>query len=561
MSERRRLATGVLGAAGMIAALTLASRLAGFLRWLVQAWAVGATSTGTAYASANLVPNVLYEIVAGGALAGAVVPLLAVPLARSMRGDVDRIASALVTWVVLVLTPVALLVVALAEPIAPLIAGRQSPETIALTATFLRVFALQIPLYGVGVVLTGILQAHKRFFWPAFAPLLSTGVVVLAYLAFGALTAWRMPGAEDVARWPVLWLAWGTTAGVAALSLPLLVPVARLGVRLRPAVRLPEGVGRRAAHLATAGLATVLAQQVSVLVTARVANDFGSPGTFPVYQYANAVYALPYAILAVPLATSVFPRIAEHLGAGRKEAGVDLLARSTRTVLVAGVLGAALLTGLAPTATEVFALRGPMPGMTAAITSLAPGVVGYALMFHLTRALYAMDRGAGAVRGAGGGWLVAAAASWGLAALLVGGRGTAGDVAGAGGGAATATLVAIGLGTSLGMTVAGLVLLLEIRRGAGPEALRGLARSALVALLGGAAGAFLARLAVEAILGALPGPVGALLGAAAGALLAGGLVLGALLLGDRETLRAVRTRGRSDGADDPEGGSAAAGGE
>lgn len=560
MTARQRLASGVLGAAGMIAALTLLSRLAGFVRWLVQAWAVGATSTGTAYASANLVPNVLYEIVAGGALAGAVVPLLAVPLAQSIREDVNRIASALLTWVVCALTPVALLVVAFADVLAPLIAGAQSAATLDLTADFLRVFAIQIPLYGIGVVLTGILQAHKRFFWPAFAPLLSTGVVILTYVGYGAMTSWLMPRAEDVAAHPILVLAWGTSAGVAAMSLPLLVPVVRLGVRLHPAVRLPEGVGRKAGALAASGLATVMAQQVSIVVTARVANDFGPPGTFPVYQYANAVYALPYAILAVPIATSVFPRIAEHLGAGRDKEAATLLASSTRTVFLAGVAGAALLAGLAPTATEVFALRGPMPGMTAAVTALAPGVIGFALMFHLTRALYSMHRGAGAVRGAGTGWLLAAAASWALAsafaaggagegvggalAHLLDGSGTAADsaVRAADVNAATATLTAIGLGSAIGMTFAGLWLLAEVRRAAGRAALAHLPRTAGVALAGGTAGALAARAVVGLILGSMPGILGALVAAVAGALIVVVVLVAAVGLGDRGVLNALRSR-------------------
>ena len=528
----RRLTSGVLGAAGLIAALTLASRLVGFVRWLVQAWAVGATDTGTAYASANTVPNVLYEIVAGGALAGAVIPLLAVPLARHLREDVDRISSALLTWVLLALTPLALVVIAAAHPIAAALNGAAGEPAVALTATFLRVFALQIPLYGVGVVLTGVLQAHKRFLWPALAPLLSTAVVIVAYVAFGATTAWRSPSPEDLPGVAVTWLAWGTTAGVAALSLPLLVPVARSGVRLRPTLRFPDGAAGRARALALAGLATVVAQQVSVLVLLTVANTYGPAGTYPVYQYANAVYALPYAVFAVPLATSVFPRVAERLGTGRAEAAAHMLAGSTRLVLAAAVLGAALLAGLAPAATAVFELRGPMPGMTAAITALAPGVVGYALLFHLTRALYAMDARRAAVRAAALGWLVVAAASWLLAALPVGGPGPAGD-------GATRTLVAIGAGTSIGMTVAGIALLVETRRAAGPAALAGLPRTLAVTVVGAAAGAVVARLSVEALLDAAPGgPLGAavLAAAAGGAIVAAG-VGAPLYLADRATLR------------------------
>ena len=57
-------------------------------------------------------------------------------------------------------------------------------------AGMLRVFAPQIPLYGVGIVLAGLLQAHRRFAWPVLAPLLSSVVVIATYAAL------RRRGAE-----------------------------------------------------------------------------------------------------------------------------------------------------------------------------------------------------------------------------------------------------------------------------------------------------------------------------------------------------------------------------
>ena len=72
-----------LGAkAGQVGTFTLASRLLGFLRWVVQAATVGSGAMAGAYSSANQIPNVFYEVVVGGALAGTVVPLLAGAIAH-----------------------------------------------------------------------------------------------------------------------------------------------------------------------------------------------------------------------------------------------------------------------------------------------------------------------------------------------------------------------------------------------------------------------------------------------------------------------------------------------
>lgn len=524
-SRARRALTGVAGAAGMIAVLTLASRVVGFVRWLVQSWTLeGGSATAGAYATANQIPNVLYEVVAGGALAGAIVPLLAAPLARRLHDEVDRTASALMTWMLLGLVPLGVLVAVLAGPIASFIPMEGDAQRDLMTY-LLRVFAVQIPLYGFGVVLTGVLQAQRRFFWPAIAPLLSSVVVLVSYVLFGALADGAQNDPAALSGTAVAWLAWGTTAGVAAMSLPLLVPVHRAGVRLRPALRFPPGVASRAWHLGAAGLGGLIAQQASVALILYLAPLGGHDGTLSVYQYAQAVYLLPYAVLAVPLATAVFPRLAEK--AADRPAFADLAARSTRTVLAVSLVGVAVLVAVAPAATAVFSLRAEMPGMTQAVTTMAPGVVGMALVFHVTRVLYALDRGRTAVIATATGWGVVALGSW----VLV--WAWAGD-----GGDQVATLTAFGVATAVGMSVAGVLLLAGLRRAAGAAALTGTARTLLVAGTGAGVGALVGRFAADAVLdlagtGALTG----VMAAALGAIVAGGAVAGAVTALDRSTVR------------------------
>src|SRR5690606_13569316 len=285
-SRLRRLLGGVAGAAGAIAVLTVASRVLGFGRWMVQSATVGPTATGDAYAVANLLPNVLYEVVAGGALAGVVVPLLAAPVAKRLREEVDDVASALLTWVLVVLAPLGLAVALLARPIAgllPVPTGADQAAVEDLTTYFLVVFSPQVPLYGVGIVLTGVLQAHRRFMAPAIVPIASTLVVVAGYLVFGRLAQGLLNDPAGLSDPALAVLAWGTTAGVVALSLPLLVPVLRCGVRLRPRLSFPPGVARRLGHLAAAGVGGVLAQQVAVLVVMVQARSGGVAGTFNVF--------------------------------------------------------------------------------------------------------------------------------------------------------------------------------------------------------------------------------------------------------------------------------------
>ena len=121
--NRRTVAQGVAGAAALIAVLTLLARVAGFGRTLVFTNTVGADSTGDTYQAANTVPNIVFEVVAGGALASLVVPMLAGGIAAGNREQVRRTASALLGWALLVLTPLAVAIAVFAEPIARLLLG------------------------------------------------------------------------------------------------------------------------------------------------------------------------------------------------------------------------------------------------------------------------------------------------------------------------------------------------------------------------------------------------------------------------------------------------------
>src|SRR5699024_10822326 len=170
----------------LVSIITLFTRLVGFLRWLVFSPTVGAGTVGTAYQSANQVPNILFEVVAGGALAGAVIPLLAIPLAQTDRDTAGRIASALLTWAVSVTLPLSIVLAVLAPATPDLPADPNTPDSAEAqsTAQFLLMFSPQLVLYGIGAVLTGVLQAHRKFLWPAFAPLLSSLVVIGSYVAY-----------------------------------------------------------------------------------------------------------------------------------------------------------------------------------------------------------------------------------------------------------------------------------------------------------------------------------------------------------------------------------------
>jgi len=525
--SRRAVLSGLAGAAALISAVTVVSRLLGFARNLVFTNAVGLTDVGDAYNWANTLPNVLFEVAAGGALAGALIPVLAAPIARQDRGQVDRTVAGALGWTLIVLVPLAALLAAFSGPISHALAGGHGADQAELIQFFILVFAVQVPMYGVAVLLYAVLQAHKKFFWPAFAPVMSSLVVIVTYLVYGALANGEVndagkldPGALDA-------LAWGTTLGVAAMCLPMFVPVHRLGVRVRPSLRFPEGVGRRLLGLALAGVGSVAAQQLTLLVIAGVASS--DRGAFTQFLYVQQVYLLPYAVLVVPLATSTFPRLAARAAAGDRDGFARMASTTTRGVLVAAAVGGAAVVAAAGSVATIFGTLARDPqvvdAMSGALTWMVPGLAGFAVMFHASRALYALERGRAAVTANVTGWGVVAIGVVVLTAL---------DVPAGG------TVVSIGAASSVGMLVGGVVALVALGRAAGRAVWTGIARTAGVLVLGAVAGAVAGRWISDTVQDVAGDGMAAAVGAAAGGGIVAALVVAVAVLAlDRGTVTGV----------------------
>lgn len=513
----------IAGAAALIAVLTVVARAAGFGRTMVFAWAVGDNDLGDIYLAANLIPNIVFELVAGGALASLVVPLLAGAVAAGDRAAVARTTATLLTWSLTLLVPLALVMALAAPQIIDLLGADATAQEVTVGAQMLQIFAPQLPLYGIGIVLTGVLQAHRRFAWPVLAPLLSSVTVAAAYVTFAGV-AGRGTRVAELGTPGLLVLAVGTTLGVAVLAGCLVPPVSRLGIRVRPGWRFEAGARARVGGLAAAGAVTVGAQQLAMLVVLW-RGQAGPEGSWVLFTLAQTIFLVPWAVLAVPVATAAYPGLAEAAATGRVARYRATLATTTRAVLLLSLLGAAVLAGLAVPIATLIGLLMPASGgagvasgadsvdrLAAGIAGFAPGLAGYGLFAVLSRALYARGDTGPAAAAAATGWAVVAGAAVVLAAALPAGQ----------------RVLALTAANAIGMTVLGAGLLLAVarrvpgRRGAasGPgrppagqeSALAGLPRAALAAVLAAGSATVAGRLvAAWSVPAAHPPPAGGVL--------------------------------------------------
>jgi putative peptidoglycan lipid II flippase len=522
-TDVRTPAPTIAQGASVIAGVTVVSRLAGFVRTAVLGQALGATFLGNTYTTANTVPNVVYEVVAGGALASLVVPVLARPAAAATGTDeVRRTTSGLLTWTTVLLVPLAVLGALLAHPVMSLLVGSVPPgrlrsDEVDVGARMLVIFMPQVFLYGVGIICSGVLQAHRRFLAPALAPLVSSLAVTTAYLIFMSLHT----GTEvtTVSRTGELVLAIGTTLGVVALTATVLLPVLGMRLRLRPQWHFPPGVAAQIRRLAAAGAVVLLAQQASVAVALRLANP--QQGAVLIFTLATAVFLLPWAVLAVPIASSAFPVLSAAAAEGDRTRYDDTALASCRAVLTGTLLAAGVLIGIASPAARVLLAAAPGAAsgpahLAAAIRALAVGLVGYGILAVASRALFADARARAAGAATVAGWLVVLIADVVLTQLWPS--------------APRATL--LGVGNTVGMTVAGGLLLACLRVRIGAVARTGCAAAVAAAVAAGI-GLLLAQVLSG---GGTAGAIGAVVVAGSLAAVAG---MGVLLALARAELRSV----------------------
>jgi putative peptidoglycan lipid II flippase len=380
-------------AAAQMGAATAVSRLAGFVRVLVIAGVLGTTALGNAFGSSNAVSNVLFELLAAGALSAVLVPTFVTRFAQGRDEDCDRLARGLMGYAVVALGLVSVIGVIAAPWIARLLTTGTAPAVAAsqreLTTYLLRFFIPQVMLYGFGAVATAVLYARRRFTVTALAPVGNTVVIVVCLLLF-RVAAGPDPGLHLTSGERLL-LAIAGTGGVIAFVGILVVACVRSGTSLVPQWRRrdPEVRGL----ITHAGWGTLLHAAGGMLLGAALIAGNSVAGGVVAYQTAFVFFLAPYAVLAQPLHTAVLPDLSLHGHDGDHHAfNASVHDTVRRIALLVAPVSVALIVGAQPGMRLVtFGLdsRG-VSLIAAALAGLAIGLLPYSLFLLYARSLYAL---------------------------------------------------------------------------------------------------------------------------------------------------------------------------
>lgn len=384
--------------AAVITAATALSRLTGFARVIVVAGTMGTTFLANTYQTANSAPNVLFELVAAGVLTSVFVPTFVSYLVKGEQQEGWEAADALTSVALTALTVLAILA-ALAAPLVMrlLTVGVQQPvvraREIALGATFLRLFAPQVIFYGVGMIMTAALHAHRRFAMAAIAPIFNNLVVIAVYLTYAAMRGTTGPSIASVSTAEKWVLGAGTTLGVVAMTVCLIPQLIRLGWHFRFRFDLSHPAVRRGAHLGVWALSYAGGYQAGLIVVLVLANRV--QGGVAAYQWAYTFFYLPHALFAVPIFNVLFPAMSEHVARGEEGQLVGRLRDGLKMVAFILLPTAAILLATSGPLAKVTLQYGVMTGTGAALVArviacFAIGLPGYSIFLVLTRGYYAM---------------------------------------------------------------------------------------------------------------------------------------------------------------------------
>lgn len=333
------------------------NKLTGFVRVILVGDAFGTGAAADAFTAANQLPELFYVLVAGGALAAALIPVYTQYLHSEQPARAQQSAE-LANTVLTLAFGVLIVICGLAALLAPaitrhLLAPSFSAEQQQLTADLMRIILLNTILFGVSGVFSSLLNAHQHFILPALAPIaLDLGYVIGLF--------WLTP------EMGIFGLAWGTVIG-ALLHLSIQIPgLIKYRLRLRPQLNLRLDGVRELLRLMGPRLVMLGAVQAADIIIIRAASSLPE-GSVSAYFYAFTLMQLPETLFGTAIALVVFPTMAQLYNAGDLDGLKQVALRALRIIWWLTIPSAVALVLLGEPAIGLILQRGAFDAASTAL--------------------------------------------------------------------------------------------------------------------------------------------------------------------------------------------------
>ena len=396
---------GLLRSSAIMAVGTLASRVTGFFRSALLVAALGTGLLADPFNTANTIPNIVYDILLGGVLTAAHVPLLIRARNKSEKYG-EEFEQRLFTILLCALGLITVAAMSIAPLLINLYGSKFTEAQHRIAVLFLLFFLPQIFFYGFAAVAGASLNSRGRFAAPMWTPVLNNIVVIAILGVFMVITRSDQLTPETITDGQLRFLAIGVTAGVAAQAFGLIPSMRALGFNFRPRFDFRRAELTQMWGMASWTLLYVVAQQIALVVYTNLANAAGARyatetgsktgvGLTP-WTNAYAFFQLPYAVVAISIITAILPRMTQSAAEGKLSRLAAELREGLRLSLALMLPAVALLFGAASEICYVLFAHGNASSADAAVMAnvlrvFAVGLTPFAVLQLLQRGFYAQQ--------------------------------------------------------------------------------------------------------------------------------------------------------------------------
>lgn len=293
----------VESSAALIGICTMISRVLGFVRTWTMAFALGSTLLASSYQVAYNLPSQLYELVVGGMIVTAFLPVYLTIKKKLTEKQANSYASNLLSIVVILLGIVTIACIIFPAQFIYTQSFYSNQSQMAQSIFFFQFFAIQIVFSGATAIISGLLNANRDYVWSSIAPAINNVIVIITFLSYSFIA----PHHQQLALYII---AIGNPLGVfvaLAIQLPALK---RNGIHLRPHINLRDPALKETLSIGVPAVFVMLCSFVVVSIQTAAAYSFADNGP-SILLYARQWFTLPYAFLAVPITTAMFTELAD----------------------------------------------------------------------------------------------------------------------------------------------------------------------------------------------------------------------------------------------------------
>lgn len=376
----------VVAGAGIMMGAALLSRVLGYARDRTISHIFGASGHTDAYWAAFNVPDILYYLLAGGALSAAFIPIFTRYLHQERREEAWQMANTLLTGLLICVGIGVVLIMLFARQLLWVaVPGwtREHPERVDECVIYVRIMAPMVFLTVTSALATGILQSFMHFSTPAAAWwMYNIGIIGGAVFLTG--------------RFGIVGLCIGVLVGaflMVAVQWPRLM---KAGMRYRPRLDLGHpGVREFVAKFLPVMLG-LAASQIGLLWLPAFFGSYFGGGAITDLRYANRLVILPLGVFGISISTAVFPALAAQVAAGASDEFKRTLSGSLRAILFFSVPCSVGLSVLSVPIVHLLWQGGAYSEQDAAATAFAlmwygPALLGLAAMQVMNRGFYSMQ--------------------------------------------------------------------------------------------------------------------------------------------------------------------------